>query len=109
MIIAITGISSGLGKALVPRLQDDPEIERIIGIDITDYNGNHHKIQFYREDIRNFDIINKILKQADILIHFAFIVSPNKKYSIKEIYDINIKGSINVFRASANNNIKKII
>ncbi|MHA1270677.1 MAG: NAD-dependent epimerase/dehydratase family protein [Candidatus Helarchaeota archaeon] len=109
MKIAITGINSGLGKILVPKLQKDPEIKKIIGIDITEYNGNRDKIEFIKMDIRDYDGLKSVLKDVDVLIHLAFIVISNNLPSLNEIYDININGSIRVFKASIRNNIRKII
>ncbi|NVM52417.1 MAG: NAD-dependent epimerase/dehydratase family protein [Candidatus Helarchaeota archaeon] len=108
MIVAITGICSGLGRALVPKLQDDKLVEKIIGIDIVDYEGNSEKIEFIKMDVRDAEIA-RALKSVDILFHLAFIVIPKKFPKLKEIYEINVNGSKNVFQAAAQNEVKKII
>ncbi|MBD3228172.1 MAG: NAD-dependent epimerase/dehydratase family protein [Candidatus Lokiarchaeota archaeon] len=109
MIVAITGICSGLGKALLPKLQRDPEIEKIIGVDINRYKGNREKLEFHKIDIRNYENLKETLINVDVLIHLAFIVIPNNMPKLNEIYEINILGSINAFRAAATQNVKKII
>lgn len=78
MIIAVTGISSGLGKALIPKLQGDPSVERIIGIDVAEYSGNPDKITFIKADVRNMDSMVASLEGVDVLFHLAFIVVPTK-------------------------------
>lgn len=109
MIIALTGISSGLAKAMVPRLQSDPDVERIIGIDVNAYPGKSDKITFVKADIRNSAQLESAFENADVLIHMAFIVVPKKMPALETIYDININGSKTVFKAAAKKKIKKIL
>ncbi len=107
MNVAMTGISSGLGQALVPKLQQDPSIDKIIGIDLNAFQGE--KIQFFKVDVRDQEQLEGILKGVDVLIHLAFIVIPKKLPKKKIIYDINVNGSKTVFHAAAKNNVKQII
>ncbi|MHA1130736.1 MAG: NAD-dependent epimerase/dehydratase family protein [Candidatus Helarchaeota archaeon] len=109
MIVAITGICSGLGRALIPKLQRDTDITKIIGIDIAEYNGNPEKVEFYKVDVRDFEGIMRALQGVDTLIHLAYIVIPKKLPPLKVIYDINVNGSKTVFRAAIKKRIKKII
>lgn len=109
MIVAITGINSGLGRALVPKLQSEASIEKIIGIDLMEYEGRSEKIEFHKLDVRDREGIENALRKIDVLIHLAFIVLPKKLPKVKTIYDINVNGSKTVFQAAANNNVKKII
>ncbi len=109
MIVAITGINSGLGRTLVPKLQNDSSIEKIIGIDISEYKDRPEKIEFIRMDIREVEGMESALKGVDVLVHLAYIVFPKRIPKIKLIYDINVNGSKTVFQAAAKNNVKKII
>ncbi len=109
MIVAVTGICSGLGKALVPKLQQDPMIDKIIGIDVSAYEGAPEKIEFFQVDVRDKEELERALKNAEVLVHLAFIVNPKKLPKRKTIYDINVNGSKNVFQAAAKNKVSKII
>ncbi len=109
MIIAVTGISSNLGKTLIPKLQNDPSVGRIIGIDVNEYQGNRDKITFIKADVRNMDSMVSALEGVDVLFHLAFIVVPTKLPSRRIIYDINVNGSKTVFKAAAERNVKKVI
>jgi len=109
MIVAVTGINSGLGKSLVPKLQTDSFIEKIIGIDVADYTGSPDKIEFFKVDVRDKAGLDRALKNVEVLVHLAFIVNPKKLPELKTIYEINVKGSQNVFQAAAENSVKKII
>jgi UDP-glucose 4-epimerase len=109
MIVAITGICSGLARALTPKLQRDADVSKIIGIDITDYEGDTEKIEFHKLDVRDSEGMEKALKGVDTLVHLAYIVIPKKLPPLKVIYDINVNGSRTVFDAATKNKVKKII
>ena len=109
MIVAVTGINSGLSKALVPKLQAEPSIEKIIGVDVAEYEGSSDKIEFIKMDVRDKAGMERALQGVDVVIHLAFIVFPEKLPKLKVIYDINVNGSKTVFQAAAKNNVKKII
>jgi len=104
--VAITGINSYFAATLLPHLQADESIDKIIGIDYQPWKGGFSKVQFYKTDIRNASIFN-ILQDVDIVYHFAFIVSEiNDK---QEAIDININGSQNIFEACVRNKVRKVI
>jgi len=104
--IAITGINSYFAATLLPRLQQDSSIDKIIGIDCYPWKGGFDKVQFYKMDIRSVSIVDT-LKDVDTLFHFAFIV--NEIEDKIEALDININGSRNIFEACVKNRIKKVI
>ncbi len=61
-------------------------------------------------DIRDFNFINDIVKQSDIVIHLAALIGiPFSYKSVKNYIDVNITGTYNVLEASKNNKIKKLI
>ncbi|NVM30549.1 MAG: NAD-dependent epimerase/dehydratase family protein [Candidatus Helarchaeota archaeon] len=109
MRVAVTGICSGLGKALLPKLQMDPSVSEIIGIDVVEFEGNTEKVNFLKIDVRDAGAIERALKGVDVLIHLAYIVIPKKLPKLRVIYDINVNGSKTVFKAAAKNNVKKIM
>lgn len=109
MIVAVTGIGSGLGKTLLPKLQKGSNIEKIIGIDVANIEEQWDKVELFKADICDRDAMIEVLKGIDVLIHLAYIVIPVKLPSLKRIYEINVEGSMNVFRAAAENGVKKII
>ncbi len=104
--IAITGVNSYFASTLLPKLEEDPTVDKIIGIDVTPWKGGYSKVDFHKEDIRS-EKLSEILKGVDVVYHLAFIVGEiqNKK----KTFDININGSRNVFNACVENNVKKVI
>ncbi|MBW2141307.1 MAG: NAD-dependent epimerase/dehydratase family protein [Deltaproteobacteria bacterium] len=104
--IAITGVNSYFAKTVLPKLEADPEIERIVGIDVTPWTSDFKKVAFFQEDVRSDNLPN-LLKNVDTVLHLAFIV--NEIHDKKKTHEININGSKNVFKACVENNVKKII
>jgi len=104
--VAITGINSYFASTVLPRLQADPDVERIVGIDVTPWRGGYDKVDFHKMDVRSPDLAG-VLAGVDVLYHLAFVVSEIKDK--EKTYDININGSKNVFTACARNRVKKVI
>lgn len=104
--VAITGVNSYFASTLLPRLQADPEVERIIGIDMAPWKGGFNKVQFFKEDIRSEKMKN-ILKGVDTVYHLAFLVAGLRDK--KKTMDININGSKNIFEACVKNSVRKVV
>ncbi len=104
--IAITGINSYFAKTVLSKLLADPEIEKIIGIDIAPYSGSPEKVTFYQGDVRGSQMADW-LSGADMLMHLAFIVQ--EIHDKKKTHDINVEGTKNVLQAAVKNDIRKII
>lgn len=106
MKILITGISGYVGKVLLPYLLQDEEINSVIGIDVKKPDIEHKKLSFFKVDIRNPEIL-KHIKNVDVVVHLAFIVTEIKDKKL--IYDINVNGTKNLLEAVKKSNIKKLI
>ena len=106
MNILITGSSSYIGKNLIQKLEDQKKNFKYIGIDRNKrFNKNCRVI-----DINNKKLDKIIKKKIDIIIHLAAVSSHQQ--SIKEgskVYDINIKGLINLIKFAKKKRIKKFI
>jgi len=105
-IVAITGINSYFAKTLLPKLEKDPDVEQIIGIDVSPFKGQSSKVVFHQKDIREPEL-EELFRGADTLVHMAFIVDEIKDK--QKTHDINIKGSQQVFQAAAAAGVKKIV
>ena len=104
--VAITGVNSYFASTILPRLQADPEVERIVGIDVAPWKGGYDKVDFHREDVRSTRIAG-ILRGADVVYHLAFVVGEIQDKD--RTYDINLNGSRNVFKACVENGVGKVI
>jgi nucleoside-diphosphate-sugar epimerase len=73
--IAVTGVSGTVGQRLLRRLDADPTVERIVGIDARDPRVRPAKLDFHRVDLATADL-KPLLEGAAVLVHLAFAVTP---------------------------------
>ena len=69
-------------------------------------------IQFIKGDIRNINILKKIIKKVDCVIHLAFINGTKLFYSNPDlVLDVGISGTINIIKLinETKNKVKKFI
>jgi UDP-glucose 4-epimerase len=104
--LAITGINSYFARMVLPKLEGDPDIKKIVGIDVAPLERDVKKVEFFREDVRSKELPG-LLKGVDTVLHLAFIVE--EIHDKKKTHEINIDGSKNVFRSCAASGVKKII
>lgn len=61
-------------------------------------------------DIRDFNFINNLIKQSDIVIHLAALIGiPYSYKSPKSYIDVNVTGTFNILESAKINKIKKVI
>ena len=119
MKIFVTGSEGFIGSHLVEKLilkghkvkalvlyNDHNKYGWLDGIDEKIKN----EIEFVLGDIRDLDFIIGQTKKIDIIFHLAALIGiPYSYLSPFSYLKTNIEGSMNVFKASLNNNIKQII
>jgi UDP-glucose 4-epimerase len=106
--IAVTGCASRFAKVLLPLLDNDPEIEQIIGIDLVAPTASYNKLAFHKLDIRD-PAIKETLDGCDTLIHLAFIVGRPYSMPLAEAASINLGGTWNTCKAGADAGIGKLV
>ncbi|MGB3437450.1 MAG: NAD-dependent epimerase/dehydratase family protein [Actinophytocola sp.] len=80
-IVLVTGVADQLGGRLAARLADDPEIERVLGVDTAPSSvPRSTRVEFVRADIRD-PRIAKVLTSArvDTVVHAAPRPGPGAK------------------------------
>ena len=66
--------------------------------------------RFFEEDIRNKDLIDRIIIDTDCVFHLAALVSaPESLLKINEFIDINTIGTINILEAARKNSNCKVV
>jgi UDP-glucose 4-epimerase len=106
--IAITGCSSRFARVLLPLLQQDPEIEQIVGIDLTPPAQPYEKLQFHQRDIRSPGL-GELFANCDTMVHLAFIVTRPYAIPLQEAASINLEGTWNACRAAAEAGVRKLV
>jgi nucleoside-diphosphate-sugar epimerase len=102
LTVAITGPTGTFGAGLVPLLQDDDRIGRIIGIARRPFDPAERgwtKMEYRRGDVRDADALREAFAGADAVVHLAFLITGNAPR--RTTREINVEGTLNAFRAAA--------
>jgi UDP-glucose 4-epimerase len=98
--VLITGVGSFLGTELARRLESDPEIEYVAGLDDRPPRTRLERTDFIEADIRN-PLIGKLIPQArvDTVVHNKIVRRPGPSMSGRSAHDINVIGSLQLLAA----------
>jgi nucleoside-diphosphate-sugar epimerase len=102
LTVAVTGPTGTFGFGLMPLLQADGRIERIVGIARRPFDPAEHgwtKMEYRRGDVRDPDALEDAFAGADVVVHLAFLITGQA--SRETIRAINVEGTLNTFRAAA--------
>ena len=101
LTVAITGPTGTFGFGLMPLLQAEPRVERIIGIARRPFDPTEHgwtKMEYRRGDVRDEDALQEAFAGAEVVVHLAFMITGTA--AAHTIREINIGGTLNAFRAA---------
>jgi nucleoside-diphosphate-sugar epimerase len=102
LTVAVTGPTGTFGSGLVPLLQDDDRIDRVIGMARRPFDPAERgwtKMEYRQGDVRDPDALREAFREADVVVHLAFLITGNA--SRQTTREINVDGTLNVFRAAA--------
>jgi nucleoside-diphosphate-sugar epimerase len=102
LTVAVTGPTGTFGAGLVPLLQSDPRVTRIVGVARRPFDPVDRgwtKMEYRRGDVRDVDTLADAFLGSDVVVHLAFHITGNA--SRQETRDINVQGTLNTFRAAA--------
>ena len=111
LTVAVTGPTGTFGFGLMPLLQDDDRIERIIGIARRPFDPAEHgwtKMEYRQGDVRDSDALEDAFRDVDVVVHLAFIITGTSA-SRETIRDVNVEGTQNVFRAAAEAGARRFV
>lgn len=100
--MAVTGPTGTVGFGLVPLLEADERIGRIVGIARRPFDPGVHgwsKMEYRQGDVRDADALEQAFAGADVVIHLAFLITGTSSSEV--IRAINLGGTVNAFRAAA--------
>jgi UDP-N-acetylglucosamine/UDP-N-acetylgalactosamine 4-epimerase len=118
MRILVTGGAGFIGSNMVEQLLQDKRVSFVRVLDnlatgslqnLADFS-NHPRFEFLEGDIRQFDTCLKACENIDVITHQAALGSVPR--SIKDpltTNDVNITGTLNVFTAAKEKNIKRVV
>lgn len=98
--VLITGVSSHLGSELARRLEDDPEVEYVAGLDTRPPRTPLRRTELIEADIRNPDLLRLLPPTGvDTVVHNQIVRVPGPGVSSGAAHDINVIGSLQILAA----------
>jgi UDP-glucose 4-epimerase len=98
--ILITGIASYLGSELARRLEADPRVEYIAGLDTRPPKASLERTELIEADIRDPEIARLIPPtRVDTVVHNQIVRRPGPRMSSRAAHDINVIGSLQLLAA----------
>jgi UDP-glucose 4-epimerase len=96
----VTGVSRYLGGRFTQLLQADPDITRVIGVDVVPPKHDLGDAEFVRADIRN-PVIGKVIAQAEVdtVVHMAVLATPLDAGGRATMKEINVIGTMQLLAA----------
>ena len=104
--VAVTGVAGFLGQRLLHRLEAEPDVDRIIGLDLREPARRSAHLELHRVDIAGHDL-KPLLEGVDVLVHLAAIVDPIGDEALMQ--RVNIEGTRRVLDAAAAVGVRKIV
>ena len=102
LTVAVTGPTGTFGFGLIPLLQADDRVTRIMGIARRPFDPAAYgwtKLEYRRGDVRDPAALRDAFDSADVVVHLAFLVTGAA--SAEVIRAVNVDGTLNAFRAAA--------
>lgn len=103
--ILITGVARFLGLRLAKRLEGDPAVESLIGVDVQEPPLHIDGLDFIRADIRS-PLIARVIEstEADTLVHTNISSSPASLGGRSQMKENNVIGTMQLLAAAQRSN-----
>jgi UDP-glucose 4-epimerase len=99
VIVAVTGPTGDIGRALLRRLDADPLVTTVLGMARRPFDPASQgleKTEYRQGDVLDREAVEALAAEADVLVHLAFIIVGGRE----ETRSVNLEGSRNVFEAA---------
>ncbi|HEY4378517.1 MAG TPA: NAD-dependent epimerase/dehydratase family protein [Acidimicrobiales bacterium] len=99
--VLITGLGTFWGGRVAQALEDDPTVDVIIGLDRDEPKVKLERTEYVRSD-ENYSILSRIVQATgvDTIVH-TFLVVDSTQMSSREMHEINVIGTMNLFAAAS--------
>jgi nucleoside-diphosphate-sugar epimerase len=105
----VTGPTGTFGSALIPLLQEDDRVDRVIGIARRPFDPAERgwtKMEYRRGDVRDVEALRASFDGADVVVHLAFLILGGGKRTTRAI---NVEGTLNVFGAAVEAGARRFV
>jgi nucleoside-diphosphate-sugar epimerase len=113
LTVAVTGPTGTFGFGLMPLLQADERVSKVVGIARRPFDPLEHgwtKLEYRRGDVRDEDALREAFAGADVVVHLAFLIVGGLLGGGRATTrEINVEGTLNTFRAAAAAGVKRFV
>ena len=102
LVVAVTGPTGTFGFGLVPLLEADPRVARVVGVARRPFDPAAHgwtKMTYRQGDVRDPAGLEAAFGGADVVVHLAFLITGAASGATTRA--VNVDGSLNAVRAAA--------
>ncbi|HEX2032387.1 MAG TPA: NAD-dependent epimerase/dehydratase family protein [Actinomycetota bacterium] len=98
--VLITGIAGHLAGRLAQRLESDPDVDYVVGLDLHEPTLDLERTEYVRADIRN-PLVLKVLQttEVDTLVHLSILSTPGNVGGRSGMKELNIIGTMQLLGA----------
>jgi UDP-glucose 4-epimerase len=99
--VLVTGLGTFWGGRVAQRLEADPSVDVIIGLDTTEPTVALERTEYVRSD-PSYSILSRIVRatHVDTIVH-TFLVVDATQMSGRQVHEINVIGTMNLFAAAS--------
>ena len=99
-IVLVTGVSNDLGGRFARRIASDPQVDRVIGVDVVPPRSDLGAVRFVRADIRN-PVIAKVIagEDVDTVVHTSVAEAANQVGGRMSMKEHNVIGTMQLLAA----------
>jgi nucleoside-diphosphate-sugar epimerase len=108
LTVAVTGPTGEIGRAVVAALERSHEVGEILGMARRPFDPRERgwkKVVYRRGDVLDRRKVTRLVEDADVVIHLAFMIMGGANESRR----VNLDGSRNVFEAAAQARVKRLV
>lgn len=99
--VLVTGLGTFWGGRVAQTLEQNPDVEVIIGLDTREPSVELERTEYVRSD-ESYSILSRIVRatQVDTIIH-TFLVVDSTHMSNRQMHETNVIGTMNLFAAAS--------
>jgi UDP-glucose 4-epimerase len=98
--VLITGVSTKLGAQLALRLEQDSDVDHLIGVDIVPPTAPLKRMEFIAADMREPEVMSILPRtEVDVVVHNNILRRPRPGMSGQTAHDMNVIGTLQLLTA----------